>query len=167
MIATLATIAVILLLAVTDARAHLDHLGTSDGIDQGRTIQLYKVPGTDFQGRFMKARERWNRLAGVSDFVMVRDIRRSEVIVNKATVLDCWSYPCDGHTLKFPDPSQDLLMIVDTVHGDDLETVALHELGHVYDLAHHPCGDTSSVMSECAGVDYITPHDRAALRQNY
>lgn len=161
-------VAFIVWLAWTDrAEAHLAYEGTSDGPDPGLTIELYKPPGTHFEGRFARAREHFNRIGGVPEFVMVRDVALAEVFVWKGTRLDCWEESiCDAHMLKHPFPLKHELMVIDTIHGERLESVFEHELGHVLDLEHHPCDDYTSVMNECADVSRITSHDRMALKQS-
>lgn len=141
------------------AHAHLAGEGTSDGADQGRTIQLYKQPGTDFEGRFMRARRHWSAIPGVPDFEMVHNPARAEVYVYAYT-----DFVCRGEMRKWAAPAIDTLMITSECHGRLLETVAEHELGHVLDLEHHPCDSGVSVMSACARVSHITLHDRFTLK---
>lgn len=155
-----------LLLAVTltvlvyadTAQAHLAYEGTSDGPDIGTTIQLYKVPGTRFEGQFMRARQGWNSVEEAPDFQMVRDPAVAEVIIFKQP-----DTVCRGEMLKWS-AYVDTAMATSECHGELLHAVWLHELGHVLDLEHHPCDDYSSVMNECARVNLITSHDLVSLR---
>src|SRR5215217_1188393 len=153
----LIVLSIMIALFTGPASAHVAHEGTSDGPDPGNTIELYKQPGTDFEGKFMQARLAYTRIAG---FRMVHTPERAEVYVYAYT-----ESQCRGEMRKWADYT-DSLMITSACHDQLLYNVALHELGHVLDLEHHPCNDMSSVMNKCARIGHITLHDRVSLRSS-
>jgi hypothetical protein len=159
----------ILWLIYTDgAYAHVAGNGTSDEpseADPGENIQVYKIPGTNFNGAFRDARREWNHVSQQVKFGMVRDPGRAELTVF------AHDFGCNGSIAPNGetgigwhwDYGPQALMWVDLgCKGSKRKAVILHELGHALDLEHHPCTDLSSVMNMCARVNLITNHDRIA-----